>query len=175
MMDRNNRRRPAFPIGLPDRAGGGSFDHFVGAAGALSSTQQQAEQEPIMTDTEQGRRTAQKGAAMAREGTERMTRAAEQGARDMQRSYTAAFDNVRDVQRKLIDIAQEHMQATFDFARDVTSVGTPADMVELWSSYARKQFEMLSSQSRELTDLSHSLAADAAQPMKRAANQFAPG
>jgi hypothetical protein len=37
-----------------------------------------------------------------------------------------------------------------------------------------KQFEMLSSQSKE-TVLSQSLASDAVQPMKRAANQFTPG
>lgn len=128
-----------------------------------------------MTDVEQGRRAAQKGAAMAREGIERGTRAAEQGAQEIQRSYTAAFDNVRDVQRKLIDIAQEHMEATFDFARQATSVSGPTDLLQLWTSYARKQFEMLSSQSKELTELSQSLANEAAQPMKRAANQFSQG
>lgn len=127
-----------------------------------------------MTDTEQGRRAAQKGAAMAREGIERGTRAAEQGAQEVQRSYTAALENVRDVQRKLIDIAQEHMEANFDFARQAMSISSPTDLLQLWSSYARKQFEMLSSQSKELTVLTQSLASDAVQPMKRAASQFTP-
>lgn len=112
---------------------------------------------------------------MAREGIERGTRAAEQGAQDVQRSYTVALENVRDVQRKLIDMAQEHMEANFDFARYATSISGPIDLLQLWSSYARKQFEMLSSQSKELTVLSQSLASEAVQPMKRAANQFTPG
>jgi hypothetical protein len=112
---------------------------------------------------------------MAREGIERSTRAAEQGAQEAQRSYTVALENVRDVQRKLIDMAQEHMEANFDFARYATSISGPIDLLQLWSSYARKQFEMLSSQSKELTVLSQSLASEAVQPMKRAANQFTPG
>jgi phasin len=126
----------------------------------------------MMADMDQGKRAAQKGAAMARDGIERSTRAAEQSAREVQRGFTATLDNVRDVQRKMIDIAQEHVEATFDLARQATSASSPADLLQLWGSYARKQFEMLSNQSRELTELSQNLASEAAHPMKQAASQF---
>ena len=125
-----------------------------------------------MSDTDQVKRATQKSAAMTREGIERGTRAAEDGLQAVERSYSAAFDNVRELQRKLMEMARAQTQATFNFARDVTSAASPSDLMEIWTSHARKQFEMMSTQCKDLTELSQRLASETVQPITKAATQF---
>jgi uncharacterized protein YbjT (DUF2867 family) len=43
----------------------------------------------------------------------------------------------------------------------------PSDIVELWAMHARKQFEMLSEQTKELTALAQKMAGESAEPITR--------
>ena len=47
----------------------------------------------------------------------------------------------------------------------------PSDIVELWTMHARKQFEMLSEQTKELTALGQKMAGESAEPITRSINQ----
>jgi hypothetical protein len=54
----------------------------------------------------------------------------------------------------------------------VTSASNPSNLIEVWNSHARKQFEMLSTHSKDLTELSQRLASETMQPIAKAATQF---
>ncbi|MGA8615931.1 MAG: phasin family protein [Xanthobacteraceae bacterium] len=117
------------------------------------------------------KRTVQKGADMAREGIERGTRAAQEGAQAAERSYSAAFDNMRELQMKLFEIAQHNTRIGVELVGDLTSARSPADLVEIWTTYSRKQFDMLSAQGKELAELSQRFATDSLPPLMRSASQ----
>jgi hypothetical protein len=60
---------------------------------------------------------------------------------------------MRDYNTKMINMAQANTEAVFDFARQLASAKAPSDFGEVWTTLARKQFEMLSQQAKELTAL----------------------
>ena len=50
-----------------------------------------------------------------------------------------------------------------------------SEAVELWSSYARRQFETLTDQSKELTALGQKIATSSAEPITRSFGQALKG
>ncbi len=88
-----------------------------------------------------------------------------------QRSYTATAGNMRDYNRKMIDMAHANAEAAFELARQLATAKAPSDIAELWASHARKQFEMLSEQTKELTALGQKIAGESAEPIARSFNQ----
>ncbi len=96
---------------------------------------------------------------------------AEQSARSVEQSYSAAIDNVREYNRRMIDIVQANSEAAFEFARQLAAAKTPSDIMELWTSHAQKQFEMLSEQTKELAAIGQKMASDSAQPIARGFGQ----
>ncbi len=96
---------------------------------------------------------------------------AEQSARSVEQSYSAAIDNIREYNRRMIDIVQANSEAAFEFARQLAAAKTPSDIMELWTSHAQKQFEMLSEQTKELAAIGQKMASDSAQPIARGFGQ----
>lgn len=47
----------------------------------------------------------------------------------------------------------------------------PSDIIELWTTHAHKQFEMLSEQSKGLVALAHKMAGESAETITRSINQ----
>ena len=78
--------------------------------------------------------------------------------RDVQEGFTSAVKNARDLNLRLIDMAQANTQAAFDFAREVAQAKGPSDFVQAWTTNATKQFDMLTKQASELTRLGQSFA-----------------
>jgi phasin family protein len=58
------------------------------------------------------------------------------------------------------------MNAAFDFAQQLMSVKSPSELFELSAAHARKQFEMLSKQIKQLSALVQKVATDTAQPLQ---------
>lgn len=104
---------------------------------------------------------------IANETLEKGKAAAEQSARSIEQSYSAAVDNMRDYHLKMIDMARANMEAFFEFSRQLATAKSPSEIMELWTTHARKQFEALSEQTRELTSLGQKMASESAEPMKR--------
>jgi hypothetical protein len=61
----------------------------------------------------------------------------------------------------MIDMLHANGEAAFEFARQLATAEAPSDIVELWTLHARRQFEMLSEQTKELTALGQKIAAKA--------------
>ena len=84
----------------------------------------------------------------------------------MENTYSAASKSAADFNLHLLEIAQVNMNAAFDFARQLTSVKSPSEFIELSTAHARKQFEAFTEQTQRLTTLAQKVTADAAQPLQ---------
>ncbi len=100
---------------------------------------------------------------LANETIEKAKAVAEQSAQ--------AVESIRDLNVKMIDIARAHTEAVFEFARQLATATTPSDLIELWTSHGRKQFEILSEQSKELTAIGQKIAGQSAEPIARSVSQ----
>jgi hypothetical protein len=113
------------------------------------------------------RKTTQK----VRETMEKGKQTAEESVRAVEQSYSTAFENVRDLNVKLIDIAQANAEAVCNFARDIATVKAPSDMLEVWMDHSRKQFEMVTKHAGDLTTLGQKMATQSTAPMVHGAQE----
>ena len=63
------------------------------------------------------------------------------------------------------------MEALFGFARQLARAKAPSEIMELWTAHARKQYETLTEQTKELTAVGQKTAAESAEPIARSVNQ----
>jgi hypothetical protein len=121
-----------------------------------------------MTDFgDEGRKTAQK----ARETAEKDRQAVEETVRGVEQGYSAAFDNIRNFNVRLIDAAQANADAGCALARDIATIKTPSDLLTVWMSHAQKQFDMTTKQAKDLTALGQKFVTDVPASMTRSFQQ----
>ena len=58
----------------------------------------------------------------------------------------------------MLEMAQENTVASFDLARELASVQTPSELVEVWSARTREAYETFSEQTKELSALAQKVA-----------------
>jgi hypothetical protein len=114
-----------------------------------------------------GRKATQK----AREAVEKGRQAAEDTVRGAEQSYSAAFNNVRDLNIRLIDAVQANADAICALARDIATIKTPSDLPSVWMNHAQRQFDMVTKQANDLTALGQKLATESTAPMTRSFQQ----
>jgi phasin len=112
-----------------------------------------------------------KGRKIASETIEKGTAATEQMARSFEQSGTAAVEKMREYNLKIIDMARANAEAAFELARQLATAKTPSEFMELWASHARKQFEIFSEQTKDLTSLGQKMAGESVEPIARSVNQ----
>jgi hypothetical protein len=110
-----------------------------------------------MNKFEQSTRLADKSTKVARETLERGIRSAEEVTNGAKLTLLSSFAGMREFNVKLIDIAHANANEVFNFAHEVASVQTPADLLAIWSAHAKRQFEMMTKQTQELTALGQKL------------------
>ena len=86
-------------------------------------------------------------------------------------NISATVESIRDFNVKMIDMAQANAEAVFEFARQLATAKQPSDMIELWTAHAKKQFETLTEQTKELSALGQKIAGESAEPITRGVNQ----
>src|SRR6266581_908092 len=101
----------------------------------------------------------------------RCWRQARKPSKGFRRGVASALENVRDLNVRLIDMAQANTNAAFDLAREVAEAKAPSDLVQACTTHATKQFDMLTKQASELTTLSQRFASTSAEPVTRRAGQ----
>jgi phasin len=112
------------------------------------------------------REIAEKSVSQAKETYEKMKSAAEQATDVLEDSYATASKGASDYGLKVIELARENTNAAFDFASQLITVKSVSEAVELSTAHARKQFETLTAQSKELVAIVQKVATDAAEPVK---------
>jgi len=105
---------------------------------------------------------AEKGVAQAEDNYQKIQAAAE-GATDLLNSaYTTAAKGTADYNRKVIEIAATNAHAALDYAYELLGVKSPSEFIELSTAHARKQFEAMTAQTQELTELAQKVTTEIA-------------
>jgi phasin len=117
------------------------------------------------------REFAERGVAQAKDTYEKMKAAAEEATDVLETTYSTATKGASDYGLKVIEVARANTNAAFDFAGEIMAAKTLSEVVELTSAHARKQFETLTQQSKELGTLAQKVATDTAEPIKSGMNK----
>ena len=125
-----------------------------------------------VSEHDQSRKFADKTATtIANETLEKGKAAAEQSAQAVEKSYSVTVENIRALNVKMIEMAHTNVEVAFDLARQLATAKGPSDIMELLTLHARRQFEMLSEQTKELAALGQKMAGESAEPIVRSVNQ----
>jgi len=112
------------------------------------------------------REIAEKGIAQAKENYEKIKSAAEQATDVLEDTYSTASKGCSDYGLKLIETARANSDATFDLMTELMTAKSYSEVVELSSAYLRKQFDALTSQTKELCEHAQKVANDTVEPIK---------
>ena len=85
-------------------------------------------------------------------------KSAAQAKRTAEHSALTAFNGVREFYVKMLEMAQENTVAGFDVARELATVQSPSELVEVWNARAREAYDTFSQQAKELSDLAQKAA-----------------
>jgi phasin len=113
---------------------------------------------------------AEKSVSQAKETYERMKSAAEDATDVLENTYANASKGASEYGLKLIETARVNTNSAFDFYTRLFGVKSYSELVELSTAHARKQFETVSAQTKELTALAQRVATDTAEPVKESLN-----
>jgi phasin len=112
------------------------------------------------------REFAEKSVSQAKETYERMKSAAEEATDVLEDTYATASKGASDYGLKVIEAARVNTNATFDFYGQLLTLRSYSELVELSTTHARKQFETVAAQTKDLAALAQKIAADTAEPVK---------
>jgi phasin len=112
------------------------------------------------------REFAEKGASQAKETYEKMKAAAEEATDVLEDTYATAAKGAADYGLKMIEATRANTNAAFDFYSDLMNVKSYSDMIELSTAHARKQFEAVTAQTKDLAALAQKMATETAEPIK---------
>ena len=112
------------------------------------------------------REFAEKSVSQAKETYERMKSAAEEATDVLEDTYATASKGASDYGLKVIEAARVNTNANFDFLGQLLTLKSYSEFVELSTAHARKQFEAVTEQTKELTAAAQKLAAETAEPIK---------
>ncbi|WP_454916356.1 phasin [Xanthobacter sediminis] len=112
------------------------------------------------------REIAEKGLATLRENYDKLKVSADQVNATLEDTYTTASKGVAEYNTKLLEAMQSNVSSTFDYFNALLQTKSVAEAVELSTSHARKQFETVTSQAKDLTALAQKVAAESSEPIK---------
>jgi len=121
---------------------------------------------------EQTRALAEKGVSQARDSYAKFKDVAESHNGTIEAVFTTASKGASEYSAKLMEMMKANTTATLDFAQELLGTRSPSEALELWTSHAKKQFEALTVQSKELAELSQKVATETVEPIKANASKL---
>lgn len=112
------------------------------------------------------REFADKGVAQARNTYENAKAATEEATDLLKDTYNTAVKGATDYNLKVIEIARTNTTTAFEYASELMGVKSPSELVDLSTAHARKQFEAITAQAKELTELAQKVTTEIAEPLK---------
>jgi phasin len=112
------------------------------------------------------REFAEKSVSQAKETYEKMKTVAEEATDVLEGTYATATKGTSEYGLKVIEAAKTNTNAMFDFYTELFGVKSYAELVELSSAHARKQFEAVTGQTKDLVALAQKVATETAEPVK---------
>ena len=89
----------------------------------------------------------------------------------LETTYSTASKGAADYGLKVIETTRVNTNAAFDFYGELITAKSLSEVIELSSAHARKQFEALTAQSKELGALAQKVATETAEPIKSGMNK----
>lgn len=108
---------------------------------------------------------AEKSVSSARDTYAKMKSAADDATGLIEETIETAREGAFAIGVKAIDAAKTNSDASFAFARDLFGVKSMSEMIELQSSFARKQFDTLTEQLKEFQALGEKFVTDTTKPV----------
>jgi len=108
---------------------------------------------------------AEKSIAQARDAYAKLKSTAEEATDALEATYENTRKGVVALGVKSLDAAKVSSDASFALARDLFAAKTFAEVIELQTSFARKQFDTLSEQVKELQEFTTKFVTDATKPV----------
>jgi phasin len=118
------------------------------------------------------REIAEKGIAQAKENYDKMKNAAEQATDVLEETYSAASKGYADYGLKVIETARANSNAAFDFAGELMTAKSFAEVVEKTTAYMRSQFDAATAQTKDLAEQAQKCANDTYEPIKDSIANF---
>ena len=112
------------------------------------------------------REFAEKGVSQAKEQYEKMKSVAEEATGVLEDTYASASKGAAEYGQKVIDNARANSNAAFDLFGALLTAKSYAEVVELSTGYARKQFETLTEQAKELSAVAQKTGTETFEPIK---------
>lgn len=112
------------------------------------------------------REIAEKSVSQAKDNWEKIKSATEEATDLLEDSYATASKGATQYGTKVIDAARTNTNAAFDFANELMTVKSLSEFVELSTAHARKSFETVTAQTKELTALAQDVATKTVEPIK---------
>ena len=112
------------------------------------------------------REFAEKGVSQAKDNWEKLKAATEEATDLLEDSYAKASKGTTDYSLALIEAGRTNTNAAFDFAVSLMTMKSVSEVVELSTAHARKQFDAMSEQVKDLNALAQKVAAESTQPIK---------
>ncbi len=112
------------------------------------------------------REMAEKGVEQTRDTYAKAKVASEEAADLLENTYEAAIKRATDYNRKLFAIARTNTRTAFDSIQELLGAKSPSELIELSTAQMRKQFELVSTQNKELCALAQQMATETASTLK---------
>jgi phasin len=112
------------------------------------------------------REFAEKSASQAKDTYEHMRSAAVEATDGLEDSYASASKGASDYGLKVIEVARVNTNAAFDFYSQLFALKSYSEVVELSTAHARKQFEIVTAQTKDLATLAQKVMAETVEPVK---------
>ncbi|GIK82044.1 MAG: phasin [Pseudorhodoplanes sp.] len=112
------------------------------------------------------REAAEKSVTQAKETWEKVKTATEEATDVLESTYATAAKGTADYGLKVIDAARINANAAFDFAGTLLTAKSLSEMIEISTAHARKQFDTVSAQTKELAALAQKVATETSEPIK---------
>ena len=112
------------------------------------------------------REFAEKNVSQAKAAYEKIKSAADEATDTLEGVYATASKGASDCGQKVIEAARVNANAHFDYATQLMSVKSFAEIVELSTAHARKQFEVFTAQTKDFAALAEKVTTQTAEPVK---------
>lgn len=112
------------------------------------------------------REIAQKGLSTYRQSYGQAQAAMEQANATLAQSYGPAGKGLAECQKKAMEALNANVASTFDYYEALLGAKTMAEIVELSSAHVRRQYENVAAQTKTLTGLAQSAAAEGTSAFK---------
>ena len=111
------------------------------------------------------REMAEKGVLQAKEAYDSYKSMAEEATDAMEDTFATVNKGATDFQAKALVAAKTNFNAGFDLVEKMLGVKSLSEVIEIQTDFARKQFDTLTSQAKEIQDLASKMQTEATKPL----------